>query len=162
LVYGWARRANLRDEDAADVTQEVFQAVAQSLAQFRRDRPTDSFRGWLGGITRHKIQDFFRRRAHQPEAAGGSAALDQLQECPVPVAEEVAASEDVRELARRAMALVRSDFQEHTWRAFVQTAVQGREPADVATELQMSVASVYSAKSRILARLRQELADSLV
>jgi RNA polymerase sigma-70 factor (ECF subfamily) len=161
LVYAWARRANLRDEDAADVTQEVFQAVAQSLDSFRRDRPGDSFRGWLAGITRHKIQDQYRRLASQPEAAGGSTAAGRLQECPELPLEAAGASDDVRELAARAMALVQSDFQEHTWRAFLQTAVHGREPIDVAAELKMSIASVYSAKSCVLARLRQELADSL-
>src|SRR5439155_11837638 len=63
LVYGWARRAGLQDSDAADVTQEVFQAVAQQIDTFRKERPGDSFRGWLWGIARHKIADQFRKQA---------------------------------------------------------------------------------------------------
>src|SRR6476660_6885017 len=76
VVYGWARRAGLQDSDAADVTQEVFHAVAQQIDAFRKEQPGDSFRGWLWGITRHKILDQFRKRAMQPEVGGG-ADFDQ-------------------------------------------------------------------------------------
>jgi RNA polymerase sigma-70 factor (ECF subfamily) len=165
LVYGWCRRAGLRDDDAADVAQEVFRGVAVGIDQFRRDRSGDSFRGWLRGIARHKLLDHYRRVAGQPDAAGGSAALVRLgQVASDPAADDPPPGEAARDLAllaRRAMDLVRTDFHEATWRAFWETAVEGRPPADVAAELGLSVASVYSAKSRVLARLRQELADPL-
>jgi RNA polymerase sigma-70 factor (ECF subfamily) len=74
VVYGWCRRAGLQEADAADVGQEVFAAVAGGIDAFRRDRPGDSFRGWLWGITRHKVNDLWRRRAGQPDGAGGSGA----------------------------------------------------------------------------------------
>src|SRR5262249_2315434 len=57
LVYGWCLRAGLQAADAADVGQEVFAAVARNIPSFRRDRPGDSFRGWLYVITRSKISD---------------------------------------------------------------------------------------------------------
>src|SRR5437867_2680850 len=47
LVYGWCLRAGLRKEDAADIGQEVFAAVARKIQSFRHDRQGDSFRGWL-------------------------------------------------------------------------------------------------------------------
>ena len=47
LVYRWCRRAGVGPEDARDVGQEVFRTVARKLADFRRDRAGDSFRGWL-------------------------------------------------------------------------------------------------------------------
>src|SRR5687768_5002943 len=72
LVYGWARRAGLRGEDAADVVQEVFRAVAARAAQLRHGGPGDSFRGWLWTVTRNKLRDFWRDRSGTAEAAGGS------------------------------------------------------------------------------------------
>jgi RNA polymerase sigma-70 factor (ECF subfamily) len=71
LVYGWARQQGLQDADAGDVVQEVFGTVAARIADFRRDGPGASFRGWLWTITRNKLGDHFRRRASRPQAAGG-------------------------------------------------------------------------------------------
>jgi len=45
-----AAPANLPEEDVA---QEVFRVAAASIEKFRRERPGDSFRGWLRGITRN-------------------------------------------------------------------------------------------------------------
>ncbi len=102
-VYGWARRAGLQDSTAADVTQEVFQAVAQQIADLRRDRPGDSFRGWLWGISQHKIADQFRRSANQPEAPGGSGfQLHLAQQAEASTTDFTPADEKAR-LARRAL-----------------------------------------------------------
>src|SRR5262245_59702180 len=78
VVYDWCRAAGLQAEDAADVGQEVFQAVARGLADFRRQRPGDSFRGWLWTIAHNKMRDFWRRQAARPQAAGGSSAQQRL------------------------------------------------------------------------------------
>jgi RNA polymerase sigma-70 factor (ECF subfamily) len=51
------------------------------------------------------------------------------------------------------------DFQPATWRACWETKVCGRPAAVVAAELGLSVAAVHAATSRVLRRLRQELAD---
>ena len=72
LVYGWCRQSGLQAEDAADVGQEVFGAVLARVERFRRDRPGDSFRGWLWTITRNKIRDHFRRRSGKAQAQGGT------------------------------------------------------------------------------------------
>jgi hypothetical protein len=50
-VYVWCRGAGVSEADAADVSQEVFAAVARHITEFRRERPGDSFRGWLWTIT---------------------------------------------------------------------------------------------------------------
>ncbi|MBC7855236.1 MAG: hypothetical protein IAF94_17540 [Pirellulaceae bacterium] len=62
------------------------------------------------------------------------------------------------DLIRRALELVRPEFADHTWQACMQTAVEGRRPADVAADLEMTVGAVYVARSRVLKRLRVELA----
>ena len=63
-------------------------------------------------------------------------------------------------LMQRALELMRTDFQETTWRAFHAT-LHGRPAAEVAAELGLSVPAVYAAKSRVLQRLREELAGLL-
>ena len=55
--------------------------------------------------------------------------------------------------------LIRSEFSETACTAFLRVVVDGAAPKDVADELQISVNSVYLAKSRILRRVRDELGD---
>ena len=62
---------------------------------------------------------------------------------------------------RRALELMQADFQPTTWKACWEYAVQGRPAEEVARELDTTVAVVYAAKSRVLRRLRQELAGLL-
>ena len=161
VVYRWCRQSALGPEDAADVVQEVFTAVAAHVDQFRRDRPGDSFGGWLHSITRNKIRDVYRRRQGKPEARGGTDARQQLAEIggPTEPSDPSAACEDGLDawLSRRGLELVRAEFENRTWEAFWRTAVEGHAPAHVAEDLGMSVQAVYKAKSRVLRRLRQEL-----
>ena len=56
----------------------------------------------------------------------------------------------------RCVRLIRTEFEERTWRAFWAAAVDGRPAAEVAAELGMSPGAVYIAKSRVLKRLREE------
>jgi RNA polymerase sigma-70 factor (ECF subfamily) len=53
---------------------------------------------------------------------------------------------------------MQADFQPATWQAFWQCAVNDRPAAEVAAELGLTVAAVYAARSRILRRLREDLA----
>jgi RNA polymerase sigma-70 factor (ECF subfamily) len=161
-VYRWCRQSGLQADDAADVVQEVFSAVATHVAEFRRRRPGDSFRGWLWTITRNKIRDHFRRRQGQPQAAGGTDAQQQLAQIPAqpPDPDQTATTPPAGgDMEHRAMELVRAGVEERTWQAFWRVTVDGQAVADVAEELGMSVRAVYEAKYRVRRRIRQELAD---
>jgi RNA polymerase sigma-70 factor (ECF subfamily) len=160
LVYQWCRRAGLQSNDAADVAQEVFRSVVTALDGFRKERPEDSFRGWLRTITRNKIRDHFRAGAADAAARGGTTAHVQLQQAPekAPSLEDRESGRQLSsQLARRAVALMESDFAETTWRSFWLTAVEQQPAAAVAAQLGISVPAVYMAKSRVLRRLREEL-----
>ena len=82
LLLSWFRRCGVEGEDANDLQQEVFAAVAANIAGFRRERPGDTFRGWLRVVARNQIRLHFRRKAHRPQAAGGTAAQVRFQELP--------------------------------------------------------------------------------
>jgi RNA polymerase sigma-70 factor (ECF subfamily) len=163
LVYHWCRRASLGPEDAADVFQEVFRALALHIGTFHRDRAGDSFRGWLRTITQNKIRDHFRRLEHQPRAAGGTDANLCLQAVPDPATTEEDPSEAdvVHRQLHRLLEEIQGEFEARTWRAFWQVQMEGRGTDEVAVELGMTPAAVRKAKFRVLRRLRQELGDLL-
>src|SRR6516162_942330 len=78
LVFHWCRRRGLQDQDVADVLQEVFRSVVTHVGGFRKERPGDTFRGWLRRITQNKLHDHFRRRGREAPGPGGSSARDRL------------------------------------------------------------------------------------
>lgn len=163
LVYSWCRRAGLQPDDAADVGQEVFVAVAASIQQLRCEMPENSFRGWLRTITRNKICDHFRRGHDLPQALGGSDAQRRLADAPAAAPADASSvqesHDDRRGLVHRALAPLEGCFRGSTWKAFWRTTVGGEHAGDVAADLGMSVQAVYQAKHRVLMRLRKELAE---
>ena len=162
-VYRLARRAGLDENDAADIGQEVFMTAALRIDSFRREEPGQSMRRWLSQIARHKIGDWLRVHNRTPAAVGGdtgpiSQVADSNGFCTEEFDTEV---EDEGPLIRRAIELIRTDFQDHTWLAFRSTVLESRPTADVAAELNMTPKAVRQARYRVLRRLREEF-DGLI
>lgn len=160
LVYEWCMRAALKPGDAADVGQEVFTRVWSAIGGFRRERPGDTFRGWLRVITKRQLLDFWRHRQHQPQTVNtdaGDLATLHVEFPDDDDADQLA--EDRQLLYLRAIELLRSDFEPVTVEAFWRVVIDGQPVRDVGQQLGITANSVYIAKSRVLARLRSELAD---
>lgn len=160
LIAHWCRAGGVPAADVDDVAQEVLLAVATGLTGFRRDRD-GGFRAWVRGIARHKAVDR-QRRGRGPAAAGGTDAYQRFQDVPGP-ADEIGPDDAAEEawLYRRALDLVKAEFADKTWQAFWRTAVDDRPTDAVAAELGMTPVAVRIAKSRVLARLREEVGDLL-
>lgn len=161
IVHSWCRRGGVPRSDVPDLLQEVFSSVAKSLESFRRENEGDTFRGWLHGITRHKILDYWRKSPAEGRGVGGTDAhqrLANLKEDEGAEAESEVLSDSAL-LAQRALDRISVEFEPTTWRAFQRTALEGDVPKEVAEDLGMSVAAVYKAKSRVLQRLRETLGD---
>jgi RNA polymerase sigma-70 factor (ECF subfamily) len=164
LVYHWCRQGGIPPAEMDDLLQEVFQSVATNIGRFRKDRSSDTFRGWLRTITRSKMANYCRRPT-AARAVGGTSAYVLLNN--FPASGESSSLDDrpsddqaERELLERALGLIREEFEERTWQAFWQTSVQNRPASEVATDLAMSSGAVRVAKCRVLRRLRQELGDA--
>lgn len=159
LVFGWCRAARLQDDDAADVLQNVFIAVARGLENFRREAGYGTFRGWLWTITRNKIHDHFRASTARAETIGGSEGQARFHE--LAAEESVALSElalpAVPSILPQVIELLRGEFEQRTWQSFWRTVVEGHETAEVAASLGITVNAVRKAKCRVLKRFRQEL-----
>jgi RNA polymerase sigma-70 factor (ECF subfamily) len=160
LVYGWCRRFGLQDADAADVGQDVFRTVAESIDGFHHDQQGDSFRGWFRTVTRNRVLDFLRRKARAAHGLGGSDAQAMWHELPDDPADSGSTDEDDKlSLARRAIDMVLESSKEATRQAFLRVVIEGQNPAEVARDLGMSVNAVYLAKSHTLRRIREEFAQ---
>lgn len=162
LVFHWCRRKGLQNQDSADVSQEVFQAVVIHVGRFRKRQEGDTFRGWLRRITENKLHDYFRRLGQDARGIGGSSAQERLAQLSQPKsteADRIGDDQAERALFVRALGFICGEFEERTWSAFWGTAVEGRSTKDVAVELSMSPGAVRVAKSRVLHRLRRDLGD---
>jgi RNA polymerase sigma-70 factor (ECF subfamily) len=158
LVAHWCKSGGVPPADVDDVTQEVLVAVSLGLPRFRRERD-GGFRAWVRGIARHKILDRLRQ-ARRGEPEGGTDAHRRVLE--LPDAADGPGDDEAGEeawLYRRALDLVRTEFADKTWQAFWRVAVDDRPTDAVAVELGMSAVAVRIAKSRVLARLREEVGD---
>jgi RNA polymerase sigma-70 factor (ECF subfamily) len=157
-ILGWCRKWHLQEADAHDVTQNVLLKLAARMRSFTYD-PSRSFRAYLKTLTNYALSDFLASRAG-PVAVGGSVALERIQtaEARTDLAQELSTAFD-QEILERAMELVRERVEAHTWRAFHLTAVEGRSGAEAAQELNMKVATVFKARSKVQQMLRAEIQD---
>ncbi len=160
LVYRWCGRSGLREEDAADVFQETFRALARELSSFRPARATGSFRCWLRAIVRTKVADHFRSRP-PVTGEGGTDARRRLADVADPLSADAEGDEPAENalVVRRALDLVQPEFTSVNWSAFWQVAMEGRSAVDVARELNLNPQAVRQANYRIRHRLRLVLQD---
>lgn len=160
LVYDACRRCQVQPADADDITQEVLQSVARAISGFQKERPSDTFRGWLYRIVQNKVRDHFRRGTSQPAGQGGTdfkLALDQFPDAISDTSVSEVTGPDPA--LKQALELVRSEFQDRTWAAFWRMTVEGQSAATVASDLGLTANNVRQAKFRVLQRVRAEFGD---
>jgi RNA polymerase sigma factor (sigma-70 family) len=167
-LYQYGRRQGLQDADASDLTQEIFRRVVRAMGSLDYNRQQGTFRGWLFTLTRNCYRNYLASATHRAKtdgkAIGGSGYHQLLDQIPDSNTADTLADNSrlwdeqyEHHLLEVASANIRENFAPNTWQAFWQTAVVGKSPQEVACELEMSVGSVYVAKSRIVTRLKQEI-----
>jgi RNA polymerase sigma-70 factor (ECF subfamily) len=156
LLFHWVRQSGIRPPDDADLVQDVFAILIEKLPRFDYDAQK-SFRGWLRTVVLNKVRDRLRRKSlprdHNQDWL--AKAVDQVDD---PNGWEC---EQQMFLAATALRIMRSEFQEATWKACWEFVVAGRPAAEIAAELGISENGVYVAKCRVMRRLRKELAGLL-
>ena len=153
------RKVFVPDGDAADLLQEVLVIVARKIRSFEFDPVRGRFRTWLLAIVKYKLIDRIRRQSVRPDVvgdAGNNWRLDSLAD-PSADPDELWEMEYRRQLVLRALPKLQSQFHGKTWEAFRRTAIEDGNPTEVARELGMSLGAVYIAKSRVLAKLREQV-----
>jgi RNA polymerase sigma factor (sigma-70 family) len=159
VIYGFARKRGLQDADAADLMQDVMRRVSGAIGRLDYDRKQGTFRGWLFTITRNLIFNFLSARSIRPQGSGDTTTNKLLDQAPA-AADDGADTWELefqRRIAALAMEKIKGEFQESTWRAFWLTAVEGKPAGEVSKDMKMSTGAIYVAKSRVLARLKEEV-----
>jgi len=73
-VYGLVRlRLQPRTELVEDLMQEILIAAWQGLPNFRGD---SGLRGWVLGIARHKVEDYYRKRIREVDLAAEDESVE--------------------------------------------------------------------------------------
>ena len=102
----------------------------------------------------------FWDRQKRDRAIGGTSIMVQLRET-----ENRHSGFDDEELDWQRWAFccaagqVEREVEPATWRAFVMAAVDGLPPATIAAQLGIKTGSVYAAKCRVLARIRERVRE---
>jgi RNA polymerase sigma-70 factor (ECF subfamily) len=162
-IYGFARKQGLQDADAADLLQEVLRVVSGAIGGFDYDPRKGTFRAWLFTVVRNQLLRFRSRQDRPGQGTGSTSAHNRLHEAPSPEEDPAHLWDLEYERSRFAWAAerIRTQVKPATWQAFWNTAVEGRSGEETAAELGMTVAAVYLAKSRVMARLKEQIREVL-
>ncbi|WP_157665213.1 RNA polymerase sigma factor [Mariniblastus fucicola] len=156
LIEKWLVRFGAPSSDLNDLSQNVLAVVVRKLPEFRHAGREGAFRSWVRNITRNCLLEFWRAKKIQPIATGKTSfqeTLNQLKSENSELSQQWNREYDQQVLATL-LRQIENDFRPGTWDAFKRVAVDGAKPADVAKELNVTVNSIFIAKSRVMARLR--------
>ena len=159
LVYGHARRRGLRHEDGEDVTQRVFARVTEAIRSFDYRPDVGRFRDWLGTVVRNEVNRFLSKESRTVRGTGGADDGGVLDNVAAPAADTAWTAEFNAHLLQVALARCRPRFEEPTWQAFERVWREHRPAAEVAREFGKPIDWVYTAKSRVLKQLWEEVQD---
>ncbi len=160
VIYRIALARGLQDADAHDLAQQVLIAVASAIDRWERLGEHSKFRHWLSRVTKNAILNALIRRP-KDLAAGGSSVQRLLNDVTNrdPEAEDLIHQEYRREIYRRAAEIVQQDVSTSTWTMFERSFVNGVPIETVATDFAKSTGAVYTARSRVMYRLRKAVQE---
>jgi RNA polymerase sigma-70 factor (ECF subfamily) len=163
LIIGLLNRQGVPPGDLEDLSQEVLLSVVKYLPSYQHSGNRGAFRSWLRTIVCNRATDYWRSLDAATQAQGGSGATAALQQIADPDSDMNRQwdEEHDRYVLDCLLDLVEQEFEPMTLKAFRRLAFDGVSGAEAAQELGVSVAAVYMAKSRVLARIRQE-AEGLI
>lgn len=158
LLYRYARARGAPHADAEDIVQEVEMYLFKALDGFEYDARKGRFRSYLRCAVVHAMARRASKEARQP------AVLDPHHFDYLTAGQE--ASSDARwerewQLHRLRWALrsIVDSFEPATLQAFELHVLAGKSVDETATRVGISKASVYQARSRVLKRLKERLAE---
>ena len=160
VIVRIARARGLQHADAQDLSQQVLMVVASAIGDWEKRDESTRFRHWLSRVTKNAILNALMRRPRD-QAVGGSS-VEELLRAAVDRDEVTTAlieTELRRELYLRAAEKVKVEFRLDSWQAFELSITGDLSTEEIAAELGKSVGAIYTARSRIMFRLREIISE---
>jgi RNA polymerase sigma-70 factor (ECF subfamily) len=159
VIYRMARKRGMQDADAQDLAQAVLIRVLGAIERWEKTDPSIKFRHWLSRVAKNAILSALARS--NDVAIGGTdiQSLFDAQPDGNPDIEEELAIEYLREKYHRAAATVQTDVDVVTWKAFELSVIESRPCGEVAELLGKPIGTIYAARSRVMRRLRDAVAQ---
>lgn len=156
VVYRLARRRGMQHVDAQDLAQQVLIAVSGAIGRWEPVGEKTRFRFWLRRVVRNAVVNALSRQPRDLSTGGSSVQQLLLQQAdPNTLIESQVDLEYRREVYLLAAEIVQADVTPETWRAFELTVVEGRDITTVAEQLGKAPGAIYTARSRVMHRLRE-------
>lgn len=153
LILYWGKQHGLSDNDSSDLVQDVLSDLVVKLRTFEYDAKK-RFRGWLLKVVTNRAKNILRRERLAPQSVGDTEFTSII----VAPCNDVFSEHQYRfHIATRALDQLRQEFEETTWQAANLQLTKQMRATEVAAKLGLTVGAVYTAKSRVLKRLRDEL-----
>lgn len=156
VIFRVATSRGFQAADAENLIQEVFLAVANSVANWLERDDRGRFRAWLLRIARNESIDMLTERATRPLGRDGSTADRVLAN--LPARDEFSSALDLeyeRAVFLWAAEEVRAVVNDQTWDAFWLTSIDGLSVTEVAERLKIRPGNVYVSRSRMMSRIKQ-------
>ncbi|TWT83176.1 RNA polymerase sigma factor [Planctomycetes bacterium CA13] len=157
VVLRMAEIRGIQRADAEDLAQQVLLAVSQAIERFEPDDNRAKFRTWLKTIARRVIINAMTRTS--PDQAIGGSGAQALLDAQTAESEETQSLSLLyrREIFRVAAAEIKPEFHVDSWTAFWESVVVNRPVEEVAQTMNRSRGSIYTARSRVMARLKEKV-----
>ncbi len=163
LLFSFALKAGLSEQEAEEVVQETVISVAKTIKEFKYDPEKCSFKSWLRHLAQKRIADAFRRRARQPQAHetahSGSVrtpAIERLADPTVPDLDAMWEEQWQKQLLNAAIARVKAEVSAEQYQMFDFYVLKKMPVSKVAAALGTSAAQIYLAKHRISRLIKKE------
>ena len=159
LVYSWARKLGLQHTDSEDAAQEVLSQIERRLQSFERNQKKDGqFRVWLWSVTRNLVTDILRKSNKLPATANDG--LEAISEPPSSATNET----PPKSMLMSTLEVFLDRLGELDQKILHESIANNRSGREIAADLGISEANVYTRKSRAMNKLQawvQELESDL-
>jgi len=160
VIVALARQRGLQPADAEDLAQQVLVAISNAIDRFDPQQGPARFRTWLKTIARNAIINTLTRRPPDV-ASGGQRDLEGLLHAQPHASGDTdeLIGEYRRQIFLTAASQIRSECEPSTWEAFWRSSIDCESVDAIAAAMKRSVGSVYTARSRVMKRLKEKVRE---
>jgi RNA polymerase sigma-70 factor (ECF subfamily) len=164
LILSFARARGLNGADAEEIADEVLARIVVGIGTLAYDPDKGRFRGWLDTLVRNACVDRLRKLARTPGGIG-SGYEDAARQLEMEVESEPYSglaevlSERMQADLKKLDDVLRTVTQAVTpqsWTIYWRSDILHESPAEIASQMQLPIRTVYGAIHRVRKKLLEE------